>query len=100
MLGALVCLLVVLLFCYLLSEVLFSFFVIVWLLSVGLCRCGGLCVGVLVDLVYWASFVCYLLVLAFVLIAVWVDLWLGVLVRCGGLLWCGFGGDCCGLLWF
>lgn len=54
----------------------------------------------LVDLVYWESFVCYLLVLSFVLIAVWVDLWLGVLVRCGGLLWCGFGGGCCGLLWF
>lgn len=46
------------------------------------------------------SFVCYLLVLSFVLIAVWVDLWLGVLVRCGGLLWRGFGGGCCGLLWF
>lgn len=47
-----------------------------------------------------ASFVCYLLVLSFVLIAVWVDLWFGVLVRCGGLLWCGFGGGFCGLLWF
>lgn len=60
-LGVIVCLLVVLLFCYLLSDALFSFFVIVWLLSVGLCRCGVLSGGVLVDLVYWGEF-CLLLV--------------------------------------